>query len=151
MRLLLLSASEKSGNHFVTPAGNTIAYAKQPVLSIFSCQLWYVSARIRSLFSAERLSGSCQKGQVVIQTGLVWEVTQKLNSSPALSHSCCSTNVPFLNPMEKKIHLQYDTNITRHPNVLIHSLAGVVLQWQRSISYNKWARRNFQPEGALHR
>lgn len=34
--------AEEEGNHFVTPAGDIVAHAVQPVLSIFSCQLWYV-------------------------------------------------------------------------------------------------------------
>lgn len=103
MRLLLLPALGKRGNHFVTPAGNAIAYVIQPVLSIFLCQPWYVFARIEiHPFSAERLSGSCQRGQVFIQTGHVWRVTQELIFSPVLSNPRCSTNVLFLHSMKRK-------------------------------------------------
>lgn len=31
--------AEEEGNHFVTPAGDIVAHAVQPVLSIFLCQM----------------------------------------------------------------------------------------------------------------
>lgn len=146
MRLLLLPALGKRGNHFVTPAGNAIFYAIQPVLSIFLCQPWYVFARIEiHPFSAERLSGSCQRGQVFIQTGHVWGVTPELIFSPVLSNSRCSTNVLFLHSMKKK------ENDTRYhqtgPNVLIYCFAGFVLPFQRSISDTEWVCGNHGAEG----
>lgn len=102
MRLLLPPAPGKRGNHFVTPAGNAIAYTIQPVLSIFLCQPWNVFARIEiHPFSAERLSGSRQRGQVFIQAGRVWGVTQELIFSPVPSNSRRSTNVLFLHSMKK--------------------------------------------------
>lgn len=98
-------------------------------------------------FSVERLSGSCQRGQVCIQTGLVWEVTQELIFSPVLSNSCCSV-VLFLHSMKKNKIKDYDTHYHQTgPNVLIYCFAGVVLPFQRSISDNKLVCGNLEPEG----
>lgn len=93
----------KEGESFCYPSWERHRLRDTTCTSNFLCQPWYVFARIEiHPFSAERLSGSCQRGQVFIQTGHVWGVTQELIFSPVLSNSRCRTNVLFLHSMKRK-------------------------------------------------
>lgn len=135
----------KEGESFCYPSWERHRLRDTTCTSNFLCQPWYVFARIEiHPFSAERLSGSCQRGQVFIQTGHVWGVTQELIFCPVLSNSRCSTNILFLHSMKrKKMTL---ATITR-PNVLIYCFADFVLPFQRSISDTEWVCGNHGAEG----
>lgn len=98
MRLLLLPAPGKrgGGDHFVTPAGDTVAYAIQPVLSIFLCQLWYVFSPVLKFIPfcggviwllPERASFYSNRACL--------RVTQELIFSPVPFNSHQNTNVPL--------------------------------------------------------
>lgn len=88
-----------------------------------------------------------REGKFFIQTGLVWEVTRELIFSPVLSNSCCGANVPFLHSMRERKNRLWHSLPSDRAKCLIYCFVGVVLQFQRSISDNKWVCGNLEPEG----